>query len=36
MSEYQPILSECLSKEQLAEELVCNPRTLDRWETHLD
>jgi hypothetical protein len=33
MSVYEPILSEFLTKEQLAEELACNPRTLDRWET---
>jgi hypothetical protein len=28
----EPILSEFLTKEELAEELGRNPRTLDRWE----
>ena len=36
MSEYEPILSEFLTKEQLAEELACNPRTLDRCGKRLD
>jgi hypothetical protein len=31
MSHSQPILSEFLTKEQLAVELRRNPRTLDRW-----
>jgi hypothetical protein len=31
MSDCEPILSEFLTKEQLAAELGRNPRTLDRW-----
>ena len=31
MSDCEPILSEFLTKEQLAAELRRNPRTLDRW-----
>ena len=32
MSKFEPILSEFLTKEELAAELRRNPRTLDRWE----
>lgn len=32
MSDCQPILSEFLTKEELAAELRRNPRTLDRWD----
>jgi helix-turn-helix protein len=32
MSSSEPILSEFLTKEELAVELRRNPRTLDRWE----
>ena len=32
MSISEPILSEFLTKEELAAELRRNPRTLDRWE----
>ena len=32
MSTSEPILSEFLTKEELAVELRRNPRTLDRWE----
>jgi hypothetical protein len=32
MSNPEPILSEFLSKEELAAELRRNPRTLDRWQ----
>ena len=32
MSTSEPILSEFLTKEELAAELRRNPRTLDRWE----
>ncbi len=32
MSNYEPILSEFLTKEELAAELQRNPRTLDRWD----
>jgi hypothetical protein len=32
MSSFEPILSEFLTKEQLAAELRRSPRTLDRWE----
>jgi hypothetical protein len=32
MSKFEPILSEFLTKEELATELRRNPRTLDRWE----
>lgn len=32
MSNSKPILSEFLTKEELAAELRLNPRTLDRWE----
>ena len=32
MSISEPILSEFLTKEELATELRRNPRTLDRWE----
>jgi hypothetical protein len=32
MSDVVPILSEFLTKEELATELGRNPRTLDRWE----
>ena len=32
MSSSEPILSEFLTKEELAAELRRNPRTLDRWE----
>jgi hypothetical protein len=32
MSSLEPILSEFLTKEDLAAELRRNPRTLDRWE----
>ena len=32
MSQSQPILSEFLTKEELAAELRRNPRTLDRWQ----
>jgi hypothetical protein len=32
MSQSQPILSEFLTKEELAAELRRNPRTLDRWD----
>ena len=32
MSKSEPILSEFLTKEELAAELRRNPRTLDRWE----
>jgi hypothetical protein len=32
MSSSEPILSEFLTKEDLAAELRRNPRTLDRWE----
>ena len=31
MSDLEPILSEFLTKEELAAELRRNPRTLDRW-----
>jgi hypothetical protein len=31
MSDPEPILSEFLTKEELAAELRRNPRTLDRW-----
>jgi hypothetical protein len=31
MSQSEPLLSEFLSKEELAAELRRNPRTLDRW-----
>jgi predicted DNA-binding transcriptional regulator AlpA len=31
MSNSEPILSEFLTKEELAAELGLNPRTLDRW-----
>jgi phage terminase Nu1 subunit (DNA packaging protein) len=33
MSHPEPLLSEFLTKEQLAAELRRNVRTLDRWET---
>ena len=33
MSISEPILSEFLTKEELAEELGRNVRTLDRWDT---
>jgi hypothetical protein len=32
MSDQEPLLSEFLTKEQLASELGRNPRTIDRWE----
>jgi hypothetical protein len=32
MSHSEPILSEFLTKEELAAELRRNPRTLDRWD----
>jgi hypothetical protein len=32
MSKFDPILSEFLTKEELAAELRRNPRTLDRWD----
>jgi hypothetical protein len=32
MSSSEPILSEFLTKEELAAELRRNPRTLDRWD----
>jgi hypothetical protein len=32
MSTSEPILSEFLTKEELAAELRRNPRTLDRWD----
>ena len=32
MSTSEPILSEFLTKEELATELRRNPRTLDRWD----
>lgn len=32
MSNSEPILSQFLTKEQLAAELRRNPRTLDRWD----
>ena len=32
MSKFEPILSEFLTKEELAAELRRNPRTLDRWQ----
>jgi hypothetical protein len=32
MSNSEPILSEFLTKEELAAELRRNPRTLDRWD----
>jgi hypothetical protein len=32
MSKFVPILSEFLTKEELAVELRRNPRTLDRWD----
>ena len=32
MSTFEPILSEFITREELAAELGCNPRTLDRWE----
>jgi hypothetical protein len=32
MSGAEPILSEYLTREELASELRRNPRTLDRWE----
>ena len=32
MSKFEPILSEFLTKEELAVELRRNPRTLDRWQ----
>ena len=32
MSKSEPILSEFLTKEELAGELRRNPRTLDRWD----
>ena len=32
MSNFEPILSEFLTKEELAAELQRNPRTLDRWD----
>ena len=32
MSSSEPILSEFLTKEELAVELRRNPRTLDRWD----
>ena len=32
MSKFEPILSEFLTKEELAAELRRNPRTLDRWD----
>ena len=32
MSQSEPILSEFLTKEELAAELRRNPRTLDRWQ----
>jgi hypothetical protein len=31
MSNFEPILTDFLTKEELAEELKRNPRTLDRW-----
>lgn len=31
MSNFEPILSDFLTKEELAAELRRNPRTLDRW-----
>jgi hypothetical protein len=31
MSDPEPLLSEFLTKEELAAELGVNPRTLDRW-----
>lgn len=31
MSSFEPVLSDFLSKEELATELRRNPRTLDRW-----
>jgi hypothetical protein len=31
MPKFEPILSEFLTKEELAAELQRNPRTLDRW-----
>ena len=31
MSNTEPILAEFLTREELAAELGCNPRTLDRW-----
>jgi hypothetical protein len=33
MSNFEPVLSEFLTKEELAAELRRNPRTLDRWAT---
>jgi hypothetical protein len=33
MSNSEPILSEFLTKEELAAELRRNPRTIDRWDT---
>jgi hypothetical protein len=32
MSTWEPILSEFLTREELAAELRRNPRTLDRWD----
>jgi hypothetical protein len=32
MSKFEPILSEFLTKEELAAELGRNPRTLDCWQ----
>jgi hypothetical protein len=32
MSNFEPILSEFLTREELAAELRRNPRTLDRWD----
>jgi hypothetical protein len=32
MSNFEPILTEFLTKKELAAELRRNPRTLDRWE----
>ncbi len=32
MSNFEPILSEFLTREELAAELRRSPRTLDRWE----
>jgi hypothetical protein len=32
MSDWEPLLSEFLTKEELAAELRRNPRTLDRWD----
>ena len=35
MSKFEPILSEFLTKEELAAELRGNPRTLDRWQVRV-